>query len=968
MLLSGSLPFVPHGQCYLWQPTLVALHGISDSLIAIAYYIIPIGLVYFVRQRSDLPYPIVFWLFSAFIVACGTTHLLEVWTLWHPHYWLSGGVKALTAMISLCTVGTLGPLLSQAIALPSTAQLQAMNQVLQQEISDRQRAEATLRRYERIVSAITDGICLLDRQGIYQIANQAYLDWHQKAADAVIGQPISNVLNPSLIEQKIQPYFDQCFRGEKAQLELWVDHPVFARQFISVSYVPYTELDGTISGVIIDLRNLTNLKQVELALRSSETTQRAILEAIPDLLIHLDCHGRRLNLLSGGEVKLHPLTQTNRCQSIYDTLPPELANLRMQYVHQALTTGQRQVYEHVIDLNGDRRHEETRVVKLNDQEVLLMVRDITERKQAEADLRRYERIVSATTDGISLIDRQYVYQIVNETYLRYNNKRRDEIVGHSVSDLVGAAVFNDLVKPHLDACLAGETIHYEAWFDFSALGRQFIRVTYSPYRALDGTITGIVASTSNLTALKQAEQARQESEMRFRGIFDQMYQFIGLLAPDGTLLEANQTALQFAGATLADVINRPFWEAPWWQISPATQEQLQSAIARAAQGEFVRYEVDVQGLDHQIITLDFSLRPIFNEAQQVALLIPEGRDITERKQAQQQIELQAVITRNMAGGICLVNADDGTIVYANPKFEQMFGYDPGELTGKHASIVNYATEELSAEAINQTIRAAVLAHQEATYEVHNVKKDGTPFWCRATTSVFEHPAYGKVLVAVQQDISEQKKAEDQLRASLEEKELLLKEIYHRVKNNLQVIYSLLNLQSRHLKDPAALAALKDSQSRVRAMALVHEKLYQSPSLSHIDFADYITSLSHSLLAFYQAGYSTPNLTLNLASFWLDIETAIPCGLILTELISNALKHAFPEGFKGELEISLTRSSADHVTLSVQDNGIGMAPDIDLKTMPSLGLQLVRNLAQQIKGSITLSPQHQGTQFLITFPI
>lgn len=600
-------------------------------------------------------------------------------------------------------------------------------------------------------------------------------------------------------------------------------------------------------------------------------------------------------------------------------------------------------------------------------------------QQSEVQLRRYERIVSTITDGICLLDCHGVYQIANQTYLSWHQKSADEIIGHSIQEVLGETLFHQTIQPYLQRCLAGETVQFELWLNYPVLGPQFISVSYVPYIAADCHISGVIVALRNLTRLYVTEQALRDSELRFRSISDQTYQFIGLLAPDGTLLEANQTALKFGGIDRETVIGQPFWETIWWTTSPAAQEQLRQAIARAAQGEFVRYEVEVQGAEAQTVAIDFSLRPVFNDAGAVVLLIPEGRDISDRKQAEKQLELQAIVTRNMAEGICLVRADNGIIVYANPKFEQMFGYSPHELEGQHVSIVNYATEGVSAEDVNQAIRSAVLANQEATYEVQNIKKDGTPFWCSATTSVFEHPDYGTVLVAVHQDISDRKhfeaerdQAETQVRASLKEKELLLKEIYHRVKNNLQVIYSLLNLQSRHLQDPAALAALKDSQSRIRAMALVHEKLYSSRDLSQIDAVEYITSLARSLLESYRTTNHTPKLVLKLDTFWLDVETAIPCGLILTELLSNSLKHAFTgypqNNLQEEICVTSSLTAQNEIILRIQDNGIGLPANFDLTTVSSLGLQLVRNLAQQINGTIILNAIARGTAFQVQFPL
>ncbi|NEP18221.1 MAG: EAL domain-containing protein [Leptolyngbya sp. SIO4C1] len=140
----SSVAYIPHGHCYLWQQPLVLLHSLSDSLIAIAYFSIPLALIYLIQRRCDIPYRSIFWLFSAFIVSCGVTHVMAIWTLWHPAYWLSGAIKALTAIISLYAVITLVPILPQAIALPSPAELQALNQKLQQQIIERRQVEKQL--------------------------------------------------------------------------------------------------------------------------------------------------------------------------------------------------------------------------------------------------------------------------------------------------------------------------------------------------------------------------------------------------------------------------------------------------------------------------------------------------------------------------------------------------------------------------------------------------------------------------------------------------------------------------------------------------------------------------------------------------------------------------------------------------------------------------------------------------------
>ncbi len=148
--------FIPHGHCYLWKPELVWLHILTDSLIALSYYSIPLTLIYFVRNRQDVPFKSIFLLFGAFIVSCGTTHIMEVWTLWHPDYWLSGSIKALTALVSFYTALVLIPLVPQALALPSPAQLEAANQALQDEIKERKLVEHELREYKERLEELVE--------------------------------------------------------------------------------------------------------------------------------------------------------------------------------------------------------------------------------------------------------------------------------------------------------------------------------------------------------------------------------------------------------------------------------------------------------------------------------------------------------------------------------------------------------------------------------------------------------------------------------------------------------------------------------------------------------------------------------------------------------------------------------------------------------------------------------------------
>jgi PAS domain S-box-containing protein len=215
------------------------------------------------------------------------------------------------------------------------------------------------------------------------------------------------------------------------------------------------------------------------------------------------------------------------------------------------------------------------------------------------------------------------------------------------------------------------------------------------------------------------------------------------------------------------------------------------------------------------------------------------------------------------------------------------------------------------------------------------------------------------------EITERRRAEKAIKDSLKEKELLIKEIHHRVKNNLQIISSLLKLQSGYIRDKEAHEMLEESRNRIQSMAIVHQKLYQSKSLSKIDFHDYINQLLMHLFQVYTIDNEVISLYVKTKDVSMGIDTAIPCGLIINELVSNSLKYAFPDGRKGNIEIEMKKSGVYMFVLTVSDDGIGLPGNIDFRNTVSLGLQLVITLTEQLDGTIELN-QENGTKFTITF--
>jgi len=310
---------------------------------------------------------------------------------------------------------------------------------------------------------------------------------------------------------------------------------------------------------------------------------------------------------------------------------------------------------------------------------------------------------------------------------------------------------------------------------------------------------------------------------------------------------------------------------------------------------------------------------------------------------------------------------DFNLLTISPSVERYLGYRPEELIGRHVGEMNLLSPgylEVAFEDISRALAGELRPSQ--MYEF--IAKDGT----RRIGELTGAPLYrdGQVIavITVARDITERVRTDEQLKASLAEKEILLKEIHHRVKNNLQIVSSLLYLQSGQVHDEQVLDVLKESQNRVRSMAFVHERLYQSEDLARVNFVEYIRSLGHYLFQSYGMDGSMIHFIVEGEEALLDIDMAMPCGLLLNELLSNALKHAFPAGRRGEIRVSFYAHVLDGKRfwkLIVADDGVGLPPKFDLITSESLGLRLANTLVGQINGEIRIDRRY-GTAFEITF--
>jgi two-component sensor histidine kinase len=249
-------------------------------------------------------------------------------------------------------------------------------------------------------------------------------------------------------------------------------------------------------------------------------------------------------------------------------------------------------------------------------------------------------------------------------------------------------------------------------------------------------------------------------------------------------------------------------------------------------------------------------------------------------------------------------------------------------------------------------------------ECRIVTKSGDLKWIRTSgRPIFLNGRFLGVQ-GVMSDISDQKRIEDEIKATLKEKEAMMRELHHRVKNNLQIVSSLLRLQSRSIKNKSLKDTFEIAQNRIKSMALIHEVLYLSENLDRINFSDYIKRITHHLFSMFSRKAKKIQLDLDVGEFYLDIDKAIPCGLIINELVSNAFKHGFPDGKSGKIQVHLDHK-LDRYTLVVKDTGVGFPEDVDMNNTGTLGMQLVNDLVKQIEGAYQLQ-HNDGTSFKIVF--
>jgi PAS domain S-box-containing protein len=355
-------------------------------------------------------------------------------------------------------------------------------------------------------------------------------------------------------------------------------------------------------------------------------------------------------------------------------------------------------------------------------------------------------------------------------------------------------------------------------------------------------------------------------------------------------------------------------------------------------------------------------------------LLAEIHDLTRNLEARVEERTEELaLARDRLDGIislaadAIISIDDAQrITIFNRAAEEIFGWTREEVLGKPLDLllpehVRGVHRELVARFAGEPIKARQMAERSAVF---GLRKNGQEFPAEAAISKQETDGSVQFTVILR-DITARKHLEEEQARTYAERAVLLREIHHRVKNNLQVISSLFYLQARRIEQETARKLLDESRGRLQSIALIHEKLYRSEQLASIDFGDYLRDLTANLTSAIGVQAPLAVVRIEAEEIFLDIDRAIPCALIVNELVSNSMKHAFPDGRRGEIRIAVTRADPE-LLLEVSDTGIGLPADLDFRNVTTLGLQLVASLTKQLRGTVELV-RGQGTTFRIHVP-
>ncbi|MEN6573135.1 histidine kinase N-terminal 7TM domain-containing protein [Methanobacterium aggregans] len=560
----------------------------------------------------------------------------------------------------------------------------------------------------------------------------------------------------------------------------------------------------------------------------------------------------------------------------------------------------------------------------------------------------YETLFSNMKSGVMVLD-------LNGTIVDVNGSAQNLIgvAASSVGENVGDQLdIWDEIRPHEDR------IDGKIELELQKSENVFLEIRYNQIYT-ERIPSGWLYIFEDISDRKIAEKALKKSEAHYRTIFENTGTAILILESDATISLANAEFQELTGFKIHDVENK-------MKILDFISEKDKNTVInyhhlrRSPHGLAPRnYEFSFKNVEGKIKHALATVSVIADTDKSVASLM----DITELKETERALKESEKKYREFADMLpqtVFETNKNGNITFFNEHAFKMFGYSPEDLNNglNILEIINENDRQRSIDKFDK-ISQGDLSGDEYTAK----HADGSRFPIILHSTPIYHNRENKGFRGIIVDISEIKDVEKQLTKSLKEKEVLLQEIHHRVKNNMQIISSFLSLQAGYTESPEAKAVLRDSQNRVKTMAIIHEKLYMVDDFTRLEVSDYLQNMVQSIVNSYSPAPESIELEMSLENVFMNLETALPLGLLVNEMVSNSMKHAFPRSH-GKITMNF-RSNGGKYVLKVKDDGVGFPEDFNPFKSDSLGFQLIKNLVKQIEGSLEIKNQ-EGAEFIIEF--
>lgn len=589
---------------------------------------------------------------------------------------------------------------------------------------------------------------------------------------------------------------------------------------------------------------------------------------------------------------------------------------------------------------------------------------------------------SASPDFINAVS-----HLSNETPVYVTNLSHDSIAGYSILEGVGSspdlvlkvelprfinddyenAIFDLILSLIIMGLLAAMFITYyldrnvlyrldKIMESITGIGKKTDLSKRVPVSGNDELADLSTSVNKMLGSLQESNSNLEKSEERYRTIFENTGTAMVIIGKDMAINLVNDEFEKMTGFLKGEIENKKYL------LDFVVKEQLDKIETHYNFNEFKEkntlnnYEIGLKTKNGDIKDL-FATFGFIPETKQALISFI---DVTDRKKAQEDLKRHAALLDISYEAIFSWSFEEGILSW-NQGAERLYGYSKEESIGK-------ISHELLKTKHPQGLEDLMLKldkYDMWTGELIHTTKNGEELIMESRQQLIQDSHGNKIVIETNRDITERKRSEDKIKASLKEKEVLLREIHHRVKNNLQIISTLLALQSDEITDQKTLENYRESENRIQSIALIHEKMYQSKDISNIDFTSYIKSLISDLMYSYDADSRNIKSVIDTDNFLFSIETVQPLGLIINEIISNSLKYAFKNRDEGNIIVKLEKADSNNFRLTVSDNGIGFPENIDFKNTSSLGLQLVNELVKQLEGDIKLNTDN-GTEFIIVF--